>query len=135
MTCQNEGMTPWTRIGNELHAKKMTWTQLGVALSCSKQTVSNWKNKGVPSKFYTAIDRFFGKQNGWTEGIEEVAHQSGHTFSPLALALAALFDTIPESEVKTRSRIFVEAAGLINALDEQQTPTAAGAVDSKKQPA
>jgi hypothetical protein len=64
-------MTRWERLENELHSQRKTWTALASALGASKQSVGNWRLKGVPAKYRIQIDTYLGKPPGWTEGGDE----------------------------------------------------------------
>lgn len=60
-------MSRWTRIDGELKKQHKTWASLGQVIGASKQSMSNWRNKDVPAKFFLAIDRALGMPPGWTE--------------------------------------------------------------------
>ena len=76
-----------------------------MALGASRQSVTNWKKEGLPSKYHSQIDDFFGKPYGWTElGIEAAQQKTGMlTNNPERLeavlgSIGSMFRFIPESE-------------------------------------
>lgn len=99
-------MTPMQRIDNELKARGMSWTALRAALDVKqRQSVTNWRREGLPSKHYSAVDDFFGKPYGWTElGLEsaEKNHDSldnnPERLKTILANVAAQFRLIPEAD-------------------------------------
>jgi len=100
---ENIGMNPWTRIDQELSAKKRNWKWLAQELGVSEQTVNHWEQRGVPAKHHHAIEDVLGKAPRWViDGVEEVPAE----LSDMALNLATLFDMIPKSSLVARSRAY-----------------------------
>lgn len=99
---KNDGMTPMERIDLELLRKRMTWEPLKEVLEASKQSVTNWRSKGLPKKHYSKVDDFFGKPYGWTElGVEsqqDMLDNNPERLQTILSTIAAMFRMIPEAE-------------------------------------
>lgn len=114
------GMTVWKNIDEELHRRRLTTAWLYKKLELSRQVVSGWKTRGVPTARYEQIATLFG----WTidrlvTGEDDTpptpltAVKSPPTasnvappvtsYSPMALDLARQLDAIKDLEKKRKA--------------------------------
>jgi len=129
-------MTIWERIDKELAVRRMTWTALAVHLGLGRAATTNWKSKGVPAKHYHSIEQYLGKHPGWAQFGDDAPDRDipKRPLTALAASLAELLDTIPESDVKNRSRIFAEVLRLVGEVDAQRQAKPASSESSRKLP-
>lgn len=109
------GMTTvWAHIEDELHRRRLNSVWLARKLEASRQVISGWKVRGVPAGRYEEIADIFG----WTidrlvNGLPdedpqpESANDPGMNYSPIALDVARLFDSIPDELHRARAYAFV----------------------------
>lgn len=107
--------TVWAHIEDELHVRRLNSAWLGRKLRASRQVVSGWKVRGVPTGRYEDIAALFD----WTlDRLVNGAHDKpaapqvlanylavGH--SPIAMDVARLFDQIPDELHRAKAYAYV----------------------------
>jgi len=96
-------MTPWERIDKELDARRRDWKWLASELGLAQQTVNHWKSRGVPPKYFPAIEDKLDKPPRWSLDGDVVIPLK---LSEMAQNLATLFDMIPASDILARTRAY-----------------------------
>lgn len=122
-------MDVWTHIEQELHRRRLNAAWLGRKLGASRQVISGWKKRGVPTARYEQIAELLG----WTmdrlaTGIDDtpapppVAEKPAAVesiYSPMALDVARMVDNIPSIEQKRRAYALILQ---ITAMDSSPSP-------------
>lgn len=129
-------MDIWKNIEDELHRRRLNAAWLGRKLDASRQVVSGWKTRGVPTARYEEIAELLG----WTldrlvspQGADaapaapaQQAAQPGD-YSPMALDIARRLDGIADDQQRSRAyALFLQIVTLSNA----PAPTPAGRVQA-----
>ena len=124
------GMDVWIHIEEELSRRRLNAAWLGRKLGASRQVISGWKKRGVPTARYEQIAELFN----WTidrlvTGVDDTpaplppppapvaAVES--IYSPMALDVARMMDQIPGIEQKRRAYALILQ---ITALDSPPSP-------------
>lgn len=89
----------WDRLTRHLKAirKNQQWLADRLGPGYSKQRVSNWKTRGVPSAQHDAVEIALGMPAGWLAGRTE-SDVSEPEPSPMARQIAREFDTIRDPQ-------------------------------------
>ena len=121
------GMDVWKHIEDELHRRRHNSAWLVKKLGTTRQVVSGWKTRGVPTARYEQIAELFGwSLDRLVTGIDDtpeptppqpVAVES--LYSPMALDVARMIDKIPDVEQKRRAYALIVQ---ITALDGAPSP-------------
>lgn len=138
-TVQKLGMDVWRHIEEELHRRRLNAAWLGRKLPASRQVVSGWKKRGVPTARYEQIAALLG----WTvdrliTGVADtepqeapaapvapavlpVAQPAVRVYSPMALDLARMLDDIADDQQKRRAYALILQ---LLAMNSAPAPTA-----------
>lgn len=133
------GMTTvWAHIEEELHRRRLNAAWLGRKLVASRQVISGWKVRGVPTGRYEEIAALLG----WTvdrliNGLPDAETATAATpandptlaYSPVAMDVARMFDEIPDELNRARAYAY------ITQLSRGHTPPAAPAMQIAPSPA
>lgn len=111
------GMTTvWAHIEDELHRRRLNSAWLSRKLEASRQVVSGWKVRGVPTSRYEEIAELFGWTldrlvNGAPEDVAAAplapANDPAIGYSPIAMDVARMFDEIPDELNRARAYAYV----------------------------
>ena len=82
----------WSRLTAELDRLHRGPQWLADELGCSVQRVVNWRKRGVPPSAYADIARALG----WSVDRLATGERSADSLSRDALALAEVFDALPD---------------------------------------
>jgi hypothetical protein len=105
-------MNAWERVNKELEALKKDWYWLSAQLEASINTANHWKTRGIPAKYYTAIETLLGKPPRWITG-ESTPFAPPSDLSASAIEIAVLFDMIPAGDRMSRAQAFNDATTAI----------------------
>lgn len=122
------GMDVWKHIEDELHRRRLDAPWLYRKLKVSRQVVSGWKSRGVPTKRYEAIAALFGwtidrlvlgvdseQQTPLTSATPASKPVTAEaTYSPMALDLARQLDEINELEAKKKAYALMSQIALMS---------------------
>ena len=100
---KNAPMTPFQRIEAERTRVGMSKQDVFDAIGVSKQSYTNYKIDGLPSKYFSKCDELFRKPYGWTEfGIEESEEPAELSQDPklqtVFMAVQDMFLRIPQDQ-------------------------------------
>lgn len=124
------GMDVWKHIEEELHRRRLKAAWLGKKLVASRQVVSGWKTRGVPSSRYEQIAALFGWSiDRLVTGVDDAptiaaitvsASPADAIYSPMALDVARMIDAIPDEQQKRRAYALILQ---LLAMDAAPSPT------------
>ena len=97
----------WRRVDRELKRRRTTWAELGRAIEVSKQTLTNWKIRGIPAHAHIDIAESLGWSIDRLLGREEPPAPTP-VFSETALRAAILIDQQPEELDRRRGLAVLE---------------------------
>lgn len=105
-------MTEWERVGKELQSRRRDWKWLREGLlaaepdlKLTEQAVNHWKDRGIPAKHHSRIEKLLGMHRGWVNGDVPTKARSDQ-FSDYANDLAYMFDQIPLTDTMGRIKAF-----------------------------
>lgn len=125
LVIKSTAMEVWKNIEDELHRRRLNAAWLGRKLGASRQVVSGWKTRGVPTARYEEIAALLG----WTldrlvSPVEVAApaapvaqqQQQDSDYSPMALDIARRLDGIADDQQRSRAyALFLQIATLSDA--------------------
>ena len=116
---KSANMDVWKNIEDELHRRRLNAAWLGKKLGASRQVISGWKTRGVPTARYEEIaellgwslDRLVNPVESLPPTPQAAAHSSG--YSPMALDIARRLDDIADDRQRSRAyALFLQIATL-----------------------
>lgn len=121
------GMDIWNHIEDELHRRRLNAAWLGRKLNASRQVISGWKTRGVPTARYEQIAELFGwSLDRLVTGVDDAPKVAAPPldtvealYSPMALDVARMIDKIPSLEQKRRAYALILQ---VTALDGAPSP-------------
>lgn len=124
------GMDVWKHIEDELHRRRLNAAWLGRKLGASRQVISGWKTRGVPTARYEQIAELFGWSiDRLVMGVSDTPAPPPPAaaapvamdalYSPMALDVARMMDKIPDIESKRRAYALIVQ---ITAMDSAPSP-------------
>lgn len=98
---EDEKLEVWGRVDRELtrrkgqHMRPGSWTELGATLNASKQSIHNWKTRGLPKLLYPDV----AAQLGWTvDQLLGIAEAQRPTASAVVSEHQRLFQALSEQQ-------------------------------------
>ena len=129
------GMEVWKHIENELHRRRKNAAWLAEKIDSSRQVISGWKRRGVPTARYEQIAALFGwSVDRLITGVDDVQTSAvvanvhsptspeslASIYSPMALDVARMIDAIPDEQQKRRAYALILQ---LLAMDAAPSPT------------
>jgi hypothetical protein len=100
-------MTPWERLTRELRRRRKKLVQFAEGIGVSRQTLNNWRDRGIPSSRLHDCAAYLGRSVEWLE--------LGHEASPdLVSAVQSLAQHLESLDPKNRATVVSLLTTLVN---------------------
>lgn len=100
-------MTPWERLTRELRRRRKKLVQLAEGINVSRQTLNNWRDRGIPPARLHDCAAYLGRSVDWLE--------LGHEATPdLVSAVQSLAQHLETLDPKNRATVVSLLTTLVN---------------------